>query len=131
MEKWNQIKKLNFITDNISIIGPYLILLGVIRLYSYYSVFKINILNYLDFSEYIISFFNCGFILICFILLCVGFGMTLKLLPLFSGKKNPSKLFGEYLFRAFYWALFQLYMHTNLSKKFHQHITGAASFFPH
>lgn len=62
-------KKLKVITENLHILGPYLILLGVMRLYAYYSVFKINIINYLDFSEFIISFLNCGFILFCFLVL--------------------------------------------------------------
>ena len=66
------------------IIGSFLVFMGFFKLYCFYGHWDINIINYLDFSEIILSFLNDLNILVFFSLLLlfqsiVGFGTVVAI----------------------------------------------------
>lgn len=82
-------------------IGAFLIFIGFLKLYLYYGYWEINIINYLDFSEIILSFLNdlsvlFFFMLIFFLQLTVGVTtIILAERKIINGKSNVSEVILE------------------------------------
>jgi hypothetical protein len=57
-----------FVSDVLPYLGSFIIFLGMTRLMTYYSSFGVNIINYLEFSEIITSFFDIILIVVFVIL---------------------------------------------------------------